>query len=153
MGASPTSLVVNSAARISNVVRQLPLSVNVPFAGQATDVDLAPDAPLRAAMLAGVPLTFAPDLDPGAVDQQVQRALQPPVGDVDLQALLTAAEAKPPSPGRSGAASSRRTQQSGEAPCRTAPKFHQRGQKPRQSFAPPVGTISKVSRHVSIKAS
>jgi len=32
------------------------------------------------------------DLDPGAVDQEVQRVLRPAVGDVDLQALLTAAE-------------------------------------------------------------
>ena len=38
------------------------------------DVDLAPDAPFRAAVLAGVPLAFALDLDPGAVDQEVQRA-------------------------------------------------------------------------------
>ena len=36
-------------------------------------MDLAPDAPFRAAMLAGVPLAFALDLDAGAVDQQVQR--------------------------------------------------------------------------------
>jgi len=35
------------------------------------DVDLAPDAPFRAAVLAGVPLALTLDLDPGAVDQQV----------------------------------------------------------------------------------
>lgn len=52
------------------------------------DVDLAPDAPLGTAMLAGVPLAFALDLDPGAVDQQVQRAVRTAVGDVDLQGLL-----------------------------------------------------------------
>ena len=52
-------------------------------------VDLAPDAPFGAAMLAGVPLAFTFDLDPGAVDQQVQRALRPTVGDVDGQGLLT----------------------------------------------------------------
>ena len=39
-----------------------------------TDVNLAPFTALRAAMLAGVPLAFALDLDPRAVDQQVQRA-------------------------------------------------------------------------------
>jgi hypothetical protein len=39
-------------------------------------------------MLAGVPLAFALDLDPGAVDQQVQRAVRAAVGDVDLQGLL-----------------------------------------------------------------
>ena len=39
-----------------------------------SDVDLAPDAPFRAAMLAGIPLSLAFHLDPGAVDQQVQGA-------------------------------------------------------------------------------
>jgi len=39
-----------------------------------SNVDLAPDAPFRAAMLAGIPLPFALDLDAGAVDQQVQWA-------------------------------------------------------------------------------
>lgn len=37
-------------------------------------VKLAPHAALRTAMLAGVPPPLAFDLDPGAVDQQVQRA-------------------------------------------------------------------------------
>jgi hypothetical protein len=35
------------------------------------DEDLAPDAPYRAAMLAGIPLPLAHDFDAGAVDQQV----------------------------------------------------------------------------------
>ena len=52
-------------------------------------VELAPDPPLGATMLASVPLAFALDLDPGAVDQQVERALRPTVGDVDGQGLLT----------------------------------------------------------------
>lgn len=41
-----------------------------------TDVYLAPDTTLRAAVLASVPFTFtfAFDLNPGAVDQQVQQA-------------------------------------------------------------------------------
>ena len=56
------------------------------------DVDLAPDAALRAAVLAGVPLAFALDLDPGAVNQQVQRTLRSTKGDVDLQGLLAAAQ-------------------------------------------------------------
>ena len=38
-------------------------------------VDLAPDAAFGAAVLAGVPFPFALDLDPGAVDQEVQRAV------------------------------------------------------------------------------
>ena len=37
------------------------------------EVDLAPDAAFGAAVLAGVPLALAFDLDPGAVDQQMQR--------------------------------------------------------------------------------
>jgi len=53
-----------------------------------SDVDLAPDAALRAAMLAGVPFPFALDLDACAVDQQVQRPLRSAIGDVDLQGLL-----------------------------------------------------------------
>jgi hypothetical protein len=35
------------------------------------DVKLAPHLALRAAMLAGLPFTFAFDLDPRAVDQRV----------------------------------------------------------------------------------
>ena len=35
------------------------------------EMDLAPDPPLGTAMLAGVPLAFALNLDAGAVDQQV----------------------------------------------------------------------------------
>jgi hypothetical protein len=42
-----------------------------------TDVDLAPDASLVAAMLAGIPFAFTLDLDAGAIDQQVQRSFAP----------------------------------------------------------------------------
>lgn len=52
------------------------------------DVDLAPDPALRAAMLTGIPLAFALDLDPGAIDQQVQGAVRAAVGNVHLQGLL-----------------------------------------------------------------
>ena len=45
------------------------------------EVDLAPDAPFGATMLARVPLAFAFNLDPGAVDQQVQRASEAQIGD------------------------------------------------------------------------
>lgn len=37
------------------------------------EVDLASDPPFAVTMLACVPLTFALDLDAGAVDQQIQR--------------------------------------------------------------------------------
>ncbi len=55
-------------------------------------VDLAPDPPLGPAMLAGVPLAFALDLDPGAVDQQVQRPLGAAIRDAHGQVLLTAGQ-------------------------------------------------------------
>ena len=54
------------------------------------EVDLTPDPPFGAPVLAGVPFAFALDFDPGAIDQQVQRALGTAVGDVDGQGLLTA---------------------------------------------------------------
>ena len=53
-----------------------------------SEVDLAPDAPFAAAMLARVPVSFALHLDPCAVDQKVQRALRAAVGDVHRQGLL-----------------------------------------------------------------
>ncbi len=43
-------------------------------------------------MLAGVPLAFPLDLDPCAVDQQMQGTPRAPMRDVDCQGLLTAAE-------------------------------------------------------------
>jgi len=52
------------------------------------DVDLAPDPALRTAMLARVPLALDLDLDPRAVDQQVQGAVRTAIGDVHLQGLL-----------------------------------------------------------------
>jgi hypothetical protein len=46
------------------------------------EVDPAPDPPLGATMLARVRLAFALNLDPGAVDQLVQQALDPAIRDV-----------------------------------------------------------------------
>ena len=54
------------------------------------EMDLAPDAPLGASMLARVPLTFAFDLDAGAIDQQVQGTLRAAIGNVHGEGLLTA---------------------------------------------------------------
>jgi hypothetical protein len=51
------------------------------------NVDLSPDTPLRAIVLAGVPFTFAFDLDASAFDQKVERPLRASIGDVDLQGL------------------------------------------------------------------
>lgn len=39
-------------------------------------------------MFAGVPLAFTLDLDPGAVDQQVQRTVRSAIGDIHIQGLL-----------------------------------------------------------------
>ena len=45
------------------------------------EMDLAPDAAFCPAVLARVPLTFPFDLDPGAVDQEMQRTLRAPMRD------------------------------------------------------------------------
>ena len=42
--------------------------------------------------LRALPLAFAFDLDAGAVDQEVERALRAAIGDVDLQGLLATAK-------------------------------------------------------------
>ncbi len=57
-----------------------------------SEMDLAPDAAFCPAMLTRVPLAFALDLDAGAVDQQVQRTLRPPMREVHGQGLLATAE-------------------------------------------------------------
>ena len=54
------------------------------------EMDLAPDPPLGTAMLAGMSFAFTFDLDPGAINQQVQRSFGATVGDIDGQGLLTA---------------------------------------------------------------
>lgn len=43
-------------------------------------------------MLAGVPFTFALDLDPSAVDKQVPRAIPTAMMNVDRKCPLTAAD-------------------------------------------------------------
>lgn len=53
------------------------------------EVNLAPDPPFGAAMFAGVPLALTLDLDPCAVDQQIERALGTAIRDVHCQGLLT----------------------------------------------------------------
>jgi hypothetical protein len=70
-----------------------------------TDVDLAPDASLGAAVLAGIPLAFPFDLDAGAIhcsavvclqtkrsDKQVQRALRAAIRNVHRKCLLALAD-------------------------------------------------------------
>lgn len=51
------------------------------------EVDLAPDTPFGAAMFTSVPLAFAVDLDPSAVNQQVQWPPGPAIWDVHGECL------------------------------------------------------------------
>ena len=67
-------------------------STNLQYLLVDPEGDPAPEPPLGTAMLAGVPLVFALDLDPRTVDQQVQRALGAPTGDVHGQRFLAAGQ-------------------------------------------------------------
>ena len=77
MGASPTSLVVNSAARISSVCSSIPMSILrqtrrlVPPCLRVRRENSPPDCFL----ILLTPLPFALDRDPGAIYQEVQRPL------------------------------------------------------------------------------
>ena len=55
-------------------------------------MDLAPHASPRPAVLARMPLAFTAGLDARAVDEQVQRPTRAPVGELHGQRLLTSAE-------------------------------------------------------------
>ena len=79
------------------------------------EVELAPDAPARPAMLAGEPLADPPHLDAGAVDRQVQRTASAPIGQLHRQGLLTSAQRREvrPRPVRP-----RQLQQAGHEPVR-----------------------------------
>jgi len=52
------------------------------------EVDLAPDTPFGATVFTSVPLAFALDLDPGTINQKVQRPLGPAIWDVHGECLL-----------------------------------------------------------------
>jgi len=55
-------------------------------------MDLAPLASALHSVLAGLPFAITEELDPGAVDQQVQRAICAAIRDLDGQGLLPAAQ-------------------------------------------------------------
>lgn len=55
-------------------------------------VDLAPDTPFWATVFTSVPLAFALDLDPGTINQKVQRPLGPAIWDVHAECLLAAGQ-------------------------------------------------------------
>ena len=88
MGASPTSLVVNSADRISSVCSSIPMWI---LRQSSHRFEKPRRRTFAAAVLAGVPFPFALDLDVCAVDQEVQGALRSAICDVDLQGLPVAA--------------------------------------------------------------
>jgi hypothetical protein len=71
-------------------------------------MDLAPLASALHLVLASLPFAIAEEFDPGAVDQQVQRAIFAAIRDLDGQGLLPAAQRGKvrhgPSPGRPVAA-------------------------------------------------
>ena len=56
------------------------------------EVKLAPQALFASAMLASVPLAFTLSLDPGRIDQQMQRPGSTAVWDGNVQRLMTAAQ-------------------------------------------------------------
>tara|TARA_R110002110_G_scaffold383080_1_gene594384 strand:- start:413 stop:697 length:285 start_codon:yes stop_codon:yes gene_type:complete len=68
----------------------------IPFISPKTatvaDVDLAPNAPFAAAVLARIPFAFTLDLDAGAIDKQVQRALRATIWNVHRKRPLAAAD-------------------------------------------------------------
>ena len=105
-----------------------------------TDVDLAPDTPFAAAMLAGVPFAFTLDLDPCAVHcpavaacsnervQQVQRAFRAAIRDVDRKRPLSSADGAEV---RHGPVQPRQPQETFHKPSRLAkrhPEKHLHGQ-------------------------
>ena len=55
-------------------------------------VNFAPDAPTRPAMLARVPFALTADLDPCAVPKKVQRPARDPIGQLHRHNLLTTAK-------------------------------------------------------------
>lgn len=74
MGASPTSLEVNSAARIARDFLSISMWILHCQSWSAIGSRTIASATSGAPMFAGVPFTFALDLDCGAVDRQAQRA-------------------------------------------------------------------------------
>ncbi len=60
--------------------------------GVHRQMDLAPLASALNTVLSGLPFAVAEELDPGAVNQQVQRAIDAPIRDLDSQRFLPSAQ-------------------------------------------------------------
>ena len=75
---------------------------------------LAPLAPALNAMLAGLPLAIAQELDASAVHQKVQRPAGTAIRDLHLQSLLPTAQGRVV---RNGPVQPRELQQTGDHPC------------------------------------
>ncbi|GFE98195.1 hypothetical protein DmGdi_32680 [Gluconobacter sp. Gdi] len=54
------------------------------------DMKFTPDTTFRTAVLTSVPFTFSLDLDPGAVDQEMQGAVRTAIRNIDCQGFLPA---------------------------------------------------------------
>ena len=122
-----------------------------------TEMKLAPQALLWAAVLARVPLPFTLGLDPGRINQQVQRPLASAIGDGDVECLLTAAQGAevrhfPVQPGQS--------KQAFDEPSRL-PEGHAEQDLHRQAnldrcvaelgLTPPLACRRRMPRHLGIK--
>ena len=107
MGASPTSLVVTSMARTSNVRSSIPRWIlRQSSHGVATgsrdrgEGRFVPpclrvqrdNSPPDCCLIRLTPLALTFDLDPGAVDQEVQRGLRTAMGELHREGRLAAAQ-------------------------------------------------------------
>lgn len=98
-------------------------------------MNLAPLAPARRAMLAGVPFAIAKELDPGTVHQQVQWAICAAKGDLDGQRLLTTAD--------------RTVVRHGPVqPCEFQKRPHHAGSLAQRQFEQNLDGKAKLDRHV-----
>ena len=94
MGLSPSRLGVNSTARMSEVAVSMARWTLRREPVGATGSSPPANAATLSAMLAGLPVAVAEELDAGAVHEQVQRPACTAIGDLHLQGLLPAAQGR-----------------------------------------------------------
>lgn len=108
-------------------------------------------------MFARVPFSFALGLDPGGIDQQVERSRSAPVRDGDVQCLLTAAQGAEV---RDFPVQSRQTEEAFDEPS-GLPEGHAEQHLHRQAnldrciaelgLTPPLACRQRMPRHLRIK--